>query len=588
LFEVFMPMRRIADRILESASDYAIITTDLKGTITYWNKGAEQVLGWTEQEALGQSASLIFTPEDQRSKIPEAELGEALSKGQAADERWHMRKDGSRVWASSELLLLQDGPAPDGFLKILRDRTADRLAKEQLEESQARLALATEAGEIGIWDWDVCTGAMTYSERAKALCGFPRDHVITIEEARRVVHPEDLPRTSAMSKRALDPVIRERVPYEYRIIRPDGEIRWLLAHGEAVFGPGPNGERAVRYIGTLQDITDRMLLQQQVQQSQSRLTLAVTAGKMAVWELEVATEQVTSSPELNKLLGFPHDAQPTMEEIRSRYYPGERERMREVALAALQNGERFVEFEYRCIWQDQSVHWLMVRAEFLLDAQGSPFRLIGVVMDIDARKQAQELQSVLNQELSHRLKNQLALVQGIVTQSLRKATDLSTARDTIVQRLVVLAQAHDLVVSGLSERAVLHDVIAKTVHLHDDGNAGRFELAGPDLEVGPRAALSLSLVLHELATNAVKYGSLSANGGKVTISWGLAGASDEFFLNWREMNGPTVVEPHSPGFGTRLIRSGIAGESSQVDINFAPSGLICTLRVALADLQAAT
>ena len=581
-----MPTRRIADLILESATDYAIITTDLKGDITFWNSGAEKVLGWSELEVMGQPASLIYTPEDRTAGVPQMEMGGALTHGRALDERWHLRKDETRFWASGELLVLRDGNSVEGFVKILRDRTAERLAADELEASRARLDLATEAASIGIWDWDLVTGAMTYSDRAKLLCGFPDDHVVTFEDVRKIVHPDDLPRTSAMSKRALDPAIRERIPYEYRIIRADGQTRWVLAHGEAVFESSPQGDQPVRYIGTIQDITDRVLAQEQLQNSRSRLALAVAAGKMAVWELDVATEQLTSSPELNVLLGFAPDAHPSMDEIRSRYYPGERERMQVTAQSALERGERFIEMEYRYVWPDQSLHWLMLRAEFVNNTDGRPMRLVGVVMDINARKQAEELQSVLNQELSHRLKNQLALVQGIVTQSLRKATDVTAARDSIVQRLGVLAQAHDLVVAGLTKKADLRGIIETTVHLHEDGNIDRFSLTGPDLEVGPRAALSLSLVLHELATNAVKYGALSAHGGKVKVDWDLIEDGEVFQLRWSEHNGPTVVQPSVPGFGTRLIKSGIAGQSSEVTMDFDPDGLICTVQVALVDLQA--
>jgi PAS domain S-box-containing protein len=580
-----MATRRIADLILESATDYAIVTTDLKGVVTTWNVGAERVLGWKGAEVEGRPLSFIYTPEDLLSGVPQLEMGDALSKGRAMDERWHLRKGGSRFWASGELLLLQNEDRPEGFVKIIRDRTAERLALEALEESRSRLALATEAASIGIWDWDLLTGSMAYSDIAKRICGFPVDDTVTFEDARRIVHPDDLPRTSAMSKRALDPATRERIPYEYRIVLSDGSVRWVLAQGEAVFEPASEGVRPVRYIGTIQDITDRMRMQQQLQDSQSRLALAVAAGKMAVWELDVATEQLTSSPELNRLLGFAPDAQPSMDEIRSRYYPGERERMQEIAQAALKREERFIEMEFRYVWPDQSLHWLMLRAEFVNNAAGQPTRFVGVVMDIDARKRAEELQSVLNQELSHRLKNQLALVQGIVSQSLRKATDVVAARDNIVQRLGVLAQAHDLVVAGLTKKAELRTIIETTVHLHEDGNIDRFRLNGPDLEVGPRAGLSLSLVLHELATNAVKYGALSASGGKVMIEWELMEKGEVFRLAWRETDGPTVIEPSNLGFGTRLIRSGIAGQSSHVAIEFEPTGLVCTMTVALADLQ---
>jgi PAS domain-containing protein len=115
---------------------------------------------------------LIYTPEDEQAGVLQQEMGDALSKGRALDERWHLRKDGSRFWASGELLVLQEDAAFKGFIKILRDRTTERLAVEELETSQARLAFATEAASIGIWDWDLKTGAMAYSDKARAICGF--------------------------------------------------------------------------------------------------------------------------------------------------------------------------------------------------------------------------------------------------------------------------------------------------------------------------------------------------------------------------------------------------------------------------------
>lgn len=123
-------MERIAKLVLESATDYAIITMDLAGTITYWSPGAVDILGWAAQDAIGQSVDIIFTPEDRASNIPAMELGNALSHGRSIDERWHVKKDGSVFWASGEMLPLVDGGPPEGFLKILRDRTQQKRAEE--------------------------------------------------------------------------------------------------------------------------------------------------------------------------------------------------------------------------------------------------------------------------------------------------------------------------------------------------------------------------------------------------------------------------------------------------------------------------
>jgi PAS domain S-box-containing protein len=131
-----------------------------------------------------------------------------------------------------------------------------------LRESEARLELATQAASLGIWDWEIATGRMTYSPIARGICGFTPEQDVTYEDARAVTHPDDYPRTSAMAKRALNPELREVQPYEYRIVRPDGSMRWVVANGEAVFAEVDGVVRATRYVGTLQDITERKQAEQ--------------------------------------------------------------------------------------------------------------------------------------------------------------------------------------------------------------------------------------------------------------------------------------------------------------------------------------
>jgi PAS domain S-box-containing protein len=137
---------------------------------------------------------------------------------------------------------------------------------QALRQSEARLELATQAAALGIWDWDVPTDRMTYSPLAKAICGFAPDQDVTYDDARRVTHPDDYPRTSAMAQRALDPAIREVQPYEYRILRPDGSVRWVIANGEAVFAEIDGVVQATRYVGTLRDVTERKQAEQALQE----------------------------------------------------------------------------------------------------------------------------------------------------------------------------------------------------------------------------------------------------------------------------------------------------------------------------------
>ncbi len=269
--------------------------------------------------------------------------------------------------------------APDGARRRLSPEDA-------LRESEARLELATAAAGIGIWDWDVLTGQMEYSPRARAISGFAPDEELTFDKVRDIVHPEDYPRTSAMARDALDPALRARIPYEYRIVRPDGETRWVLAHGEAVFEEMEGATRAVRYVGTIQDVTVRHELEAARRASEQRLALAIEAGRMAVWEVDIVRDQLIGTPELNRLLGHPEDVILDIETVRAGYYPGEQERLQQVAQKVMERGQRFFETEFRYVRPDGSLRWLMLRAELLFDENGTPTRAVGVLMDVTGRK----------------------------------------------------------------------------------------------------------------------------------------------------------------------------------------------------------
>ncbi|MEI7037797.1 PAS domain-containing hybrid sensor histidine kinase/response regulator [Fulvimonas yonginensis] len=256
--------------------------------------------------------------------------------------------------------------------------------------SEARLELATRAARLGIWDWDLLRDTVVYSPRAREICGLPPgDQPLRLEQLQALEHPDDRPRTHAMLQRALDPAIRERQPYEYRVIRPDGQVRWVRAHGEALFATVDGCERAVRYVGTLRDITEEQQLREALQASEARLRLAIDAGRMAVWEADLRNDTLVGSPELNRLLGFPEDASPTVEEIRAGYPPAERARVRGLIQQAAAQGGRFIETEFHYNRRDGRACCLQLRAEIHLD-QGQAVRAVGVLVDVTDRHLAEE------------------------------------------------------------------------------------------------------------------------------------------------------------------------------------------------------
>lgn len=205
------------------------------------------------------------------------------------------------------------------------------------------------------------------------------------------------------------------------------------------------------------------------------------------------------------------------------------------------------------------------------------------------RLRAEERQALLNSELSHRLKNTLAMVQAIATQTMRNAPDLETARDALAERLVAMGKAHDILLAGAREGAGLDAVVRSSLAIHDDVMAGRFRLGGPDVRVGSRAALSLALMVHELATNAAKYGALSDPEGHVLVEWGIkrSGPQPMVHLRWREVGGPPVKPPTRRGFGSRLIECGLAGTiEGTVRLAHPTEGVICELTATLAAIEA--
>jgi two-component sensor histidine kinase len=208
--------------------------------------------------------------------------------------------------------------------------------------------------------------------------------------------------------------------------------------------------------------------------------------------------------------------------------------------------------------------------------------------DVTERIASEQLQIIVNRELGHRMKNQLAMVQAIVGQTVRSGHDLETIGKTIINRIQVLARAHDILIAGEADGARVGEVLRKTVTLHDDRLDPRYVLKGPALTLAARPALSLALILHELATNAAKYGALASADGEVHVEWGTdqVGDGSQFFLRWREVDGVPVSQPATSSSGTRLIMAGLAGaRDNSVNLEFTPEGVRCEIRTDLRSVQ---
>ncbi|HVY59346.1 MAG TPA: PAS domain S-box protein [Xanthobacteraceae bacterium] len=221
-------------------------------------------------------------------------------------------------------------------------------------------------------------------------------------------------------------------------------------------------------------------------------------------------------------------------------------------------------------------------------------KLLDLYLEVVARKIEQkrhhEHREMLLNELNHRVKNTLATVQSFAVQTLRSANTTTEGRDALEGRLVSLAKAHDVLTREHWEGADLNEVVAAALAAYSGAaQKRRFQVAGPAIRLKPKAALALSMALHELATNAVKYGALSNDAGQVSIGWEVTSAdARRFDFRWLESGGPPVSLPRKRGFGSRLIEQGLAHDiAGEIELNFASGGLTCSIRAPAEEICAA-
>jgi PAS domain S-box-containing protein len=252
--------------LVESVKDYAIFTLDSNGYITSWNCGAASILGYQEAKIIGQHGSCIFTPEDIKKGEDKKELQTAVAEGRAEDERWYVRANGARFWASGIVTPLRDEAGNLlGFSKIMRDMTERQQAEITLRSSEERLRLALEAAHMTIWDWNSQTNQITWSNNYELLFGFaPGSFAGTFEAVLSCIHPEDRKLVALAVTRSL----KQRVDYEseFRIVCPDRSIRWLAAKGNFFYDE--TGKTEVRMMGVIMDITERKQATEQIKVSQ--------------------------------------------------------------------------------------------------------------------------------------------------------------------------------------------------------------------------------------------------------------------------------------------------------------------------------
>jgi two-component sensor histidine kinase/PAS domain-containing protein len=462
---------------------------------------------------------------------------------------------------------------------------------DQLALGQLRLADAMSAAAPAVWDWDRLTDALTVSNRISDIYGFPSTAALTFSEFCKANDSVDTGWTDELLKGT--PRLSNGGLYHHRIRRADtGETRWIRTEIKVAIGAG-EAESVIAYTATVEDVTDEMRATYALRESDARVRLAIEAGKMALWEVDLETGVVTNTPDLNLLFGLPEDATPTLEELRSHYAPGEFPRLRAEGATLDVVRERYVrgdfkprqlglstgedrtqvQAEFSIITPAGVTKQLLYRAQYVFTLEGRP-RITGLLVDITERKLAEERLATVARELQHRVKNSIAVVQSIAYQSFRGLGDNQNAVKSFMDRLQALAIATDISLQSGQADADVADIIEKITKPYRVADR-EIVLLGPGMRVPGRMVMALGMVLHELCTNSVKYGALSVPTGQVLLQW-QSSADEALEILWQERNGPAVSLPPKRGFGSKLIETLVVGELGGVlDLRFEPQGIMC-------------
>ncbi len=363
------------------------------------------------------------------------------------------------------------------------------------------------------------------------------------------------------------------------------DVWWTYGFGPIDDPLAPNGIGGVLVV--CNDVTERHRSFEALAVSQQRLGLALSAGAIGTWDWHIQTDLVFADERFARACGLGAEESRAGAPI-SRYlrnvHPEDRERLDSSLKKAIESGDEYAE-EYRVERHDGATRWILSRGRCYRDGAGEPVRFSGAAIDITERKEAEQHRMFLVDELRHRGRNMLAMVQAIANQTLTEGSTISDAREKLGSRLAALSRTQDVLTGIGADGVDIGQVIHTAMEPHA-GDWGRFALKGPKVDVSPRSAVAFALAFHELATNATKYGALSTSDGRVDVEWTVGAEPDRAFeLRWSESGGPPVSPPTRRGFGSRLLERVLSGEfGAVVSSSYPVSGVVWRVVTPLAKI----
>jgi PAS domain S-box-containing protein len=467
------------------------------------------------------------------------------------------------------ILLVDDQPA-----KLLSYETIlSELGENLIKALSAREALEQLLKhEIAVILVDVCMPELDGFQLAAMIREHPRFQKTAIIFI-SAIHLTDVDRMRAFEMGAVDyvpvpvtpEVLRAKVRIFAELYRKTRQLEQLNHELE---------RRVAERTAELEASSARLV------QSEQRRSLALAAGQMGSWEWDPINGRFVWDDGQYRIFGVDQNTfELTIENIRKLIHPDDWRNLQN-AFEPASTERPASQAEFRVCRPNGELRWCIGTAVASIDATDHIVRVSGVTVDITERKEAEEHQALLAREVDHRARNALALVQSIVR--LTRADTISSYIAAVDGRIGALSRAHTLLAQSRWQGADLARLVDEEIAPFRMGDVEKIVATGPDVSLEPRTAQTLALALHELATNAVKYGALSADSGRVRASWELNPTTLTF--NWVESGGPPTGAPSSPGFGIRVIGASIERQlEGEARFDWRPDGLHCSLTVPRGD-----
>ncbi len=475
------------------------------------------------------------------------------------------------VFAAHEIELAVTIARQVGFsLERMRADEARRDAEERLRVSEDRFREMLENAPVMIWQSHADGHCAHLNRMLRTFWGVSEEDIAAFDFL-SMAHPDDMAEIGRIMGEAI--ASRTKVTLKTRFRNAAGEYRIL--HTDAQ--PDYSGAGEFRgMIGVNVDITEREEAEEALRASEERFRLGVEAAPSGMVMTDGSGRIVLVNAQAERLLGYGRDE---LVGQRIEILVPERFRRGHPDYRAGYN----LGPEARPMGANREL-WALRKdgGELPVEIGLSPFETsegpmtLAAIVDISERKRSEAQRELLIGELNHRVKNTLAVVQALAHQSFREVPSSAPARASFEGRLRALAEAHNLLTEANWENASLTRIV-EDVTRAQCSEPGRIRLDGPEVMLTPKAALALAMGLHELCTNAIKYGALSNESGKVSVLWNVPGER-RIVLTWTETGGPPVAPPARRGFGTRLIERMLADDlDGEVKLDFQPEGLVCRI-----------